>query len=249
MGIIAYHRNLFHCGRYAYSPSDIGVLMVQAAMSGTEHTTFGGGGVAKINYLEGMLRHTARTGEFFDAYDPLISSHDHDFDPNQPTPGVFWGRVQKLRAEAREARRKARELRGADGARSLVLMYEEIADRLLEASTEFDSSKQGRRPLRKAFTVPQARWRFNWVPNNCFWWDGRVFNFGGWYASPQLLGRMISATLLRGEEWVRFGKIELTVNYLLTMCREVGRHGIFDDNTYIPEFDANVAPDMEFDHR
>jgi hypothetical protein len=248
MGVIAFHRDLFHCGRYAYRPNQVGRLIVESLLQGTEQTSFGGGGIATVNYLVGMLRHVGRGGtDFFDAYDWTIRSHDHDFDPNVPTPGTNWGEIQELRARARVIAYESRDIRDSSALWSLSPAFAAIAQDMRDTADQLDVTKHGLRPLRDAITVPSAKCWNRQIGTNAIWWDGQVFKFGGYSVSPAVVGRMIAATLLRGEEWVLVGEQSVTVNYLVQMCREVGKHGEFADYTDESDFDPNVAPDMSPD--
>jgi len=248
MGIIALNNGQFLCGRFCYSQGDIGKLIVNSLLGGTEDAAFGFGSV-KVSYLVGMLRYAGKTGEFFDAYDHLIGSHDHDFDPNMPTPGARWSEVQDLRAAAKEADFQSREI----GDINLDWLFDrsvysagcaELANILRAAADSIDSSKLGLSPLRKGLTMPTAKCWDKKVGTNAIWWNGEVFKFGGFYVSRTTVGRMIVNALLRREEKVLVGEIEVTVSYLVQMCREVGRHGKFAHFLDDGESTLNVAPDM-----
>ncbi len=243
MGIIALNNGQFLCGRFCYSQGDIGNLIVNSLLDGSEDAPFGFGSV-KVNYLVGMLRYAGKTGEFFDAFDHLIGSHDHEFDPNTPTPGTQWDLVRQLRTAATEASFLSRDVRDSERYWADSEGYAQVAVQMQSAANHIDRSKLGLSPLRGGLTMPVAKCWDAKVGTHAIWWDGQVFKFGGYYASRTLVGRMITNALLRRQEKVLVGEIEVTVSYLVQMCREVGRHGKFadfldDDNTAL-----NIAPDM-----
>lgn len=244
MNAILFSEGSFYCDGWGNgaSPTALGKDIVRTLLQGSEIPEFGWGkGTVTVNYLVNALRYVGRSGQF---YDVLDNTSDHDFDPNTPTPGGDWGEVHALRVQAREAEYEARDIRDSEVARHLSPMYAELALELREAADALDPSKQGIRPLRNGLTVPQAKLWDRRVGSNAIWWDGQVFKFGGFYVSPSILGRMIVTTLLRGEEWVQVGDINVTVNYLVQMAREVGKHGEFVDYTDEADWDPNVAPDM-----
>lgn len=244
MNAIAYMGGRFYNDELSFgsSPSEIGRDIVRALLQGSETPTefSGGKGTITVNYLLGMLRYTARTGKFYDCLDDTC---DHNFDPNTPTPGGEWAEVQELRRQAKELEFEARDIRDSEIARHLSGQFAAMAAECRYAADLQDGSKLGLRPLRAGLTVPTAKCWNSKVGTDAIWFDGQVFKFGGFYASPTIVGRMIVTSLLRGEEWVRVGEMDVTVNYLVQMCREVGKHGKFVD--YLEDdFDANVAPDM-----
>jgi hypothetical protein len=55
-----------------------------------------------VNYLVQMLRHTRKSGGFWDCLDHTA---DHRFDNNRPTPGGYAGEIGKLRAQIKELER------------------------------------------------------------------------------------------------------------------------------------------------
>jgi hypothetical protein len=229
-------------GAGPFTPSMLGKRIVSALLQGSELASVGWreSETPTVTYLVQMLRHTGKTGEFYDD----LEGGDHDFDRNTPTPGAYWGEVQDFRARARAALVDADLFR--DDEPSLSASMEALAEEFLDAADAKDYSKLGLAPLVDSITVPSAKLWDRKVGADAIWWDGQVFKFGGFYVSPTLLGRMIAATLLRGEEWVKVGDIDVTVNYLVQMCREVGKHGRFSDFTD-EAFDPNVAPDMTDD--
>lgn len=233
----------FYCDELSIgsSPSEIGKSIVSALLQGTEVPPEIGWGVS-VNYLLGMLRYVGKTGDFYDCLDDTT---DHAFDPNVATPGGEWGEVRDLRARARAADYEAHDIRDSEVAWHLSGNYAAIAEELREAADAMDKSKLGLRPLRGGLTVPQAKLWNRRIGSDAIWWDAqaRVFRFGGYFAGANLLGRIIVNTLLRGEEWAQVGDFRLTVNYLVQMCREVGKHGEFCDYND-DEFDPNVAPNM-----
>lgn len=238
------------CG--PFSPSAVGKAIVNALLQGSELAEIGWreSETVTVNYLVQMLRHSGRKGEFYDG----LEGGDHDFDRNTPTPGDCWAEVQDLRARYRAALADARHMAGsevlADLAPALALVardFSEEAELVERGALGYGiDDERAPKPLRDALTVPSARLWNRRIGADAIWWDGQVFKFGGYFVSPTLLGRMIAITLLRGEEWVRVGDIDVTVSYLVQMCREVGKHGEFTDLTD-DEFDPNVAPDMSPD--
>jgi hypothetical protein len=230
------------CG--PFSPTAVGKAIVNALLQGTELADIGWRPreTVTVGYLVDMLRHTGKTGEFYDD----LEGGDHDFDRNTPTPGAYWAEVKDMRARAKAAAFEAWDIRDSELLGYLSDTYADIAREMTEAADAHDTSKLGLRPLHATLTVPSAKLWDRKVGADAIWWDGQVFKFGGFYVSPTVLARMIANTLLRGEEWVTVGEIDVTVNYLVQMCREVGKHGEFADFTD-EEFDANVAPDMGSD--
>jgi hypothetical protein len=230
------------CG--PFTPTDIGKRIVNALLQGTEVADHGWRPreSVTVGYLVDMLRYTGKAGEFYDD----LEGGDHDFDRNTPTPGVYWDEVRDMRARAKAAAFEATDIRDSEALGFLSATYEDIAREMTDAANRYDASKLGLRPFAGSLTVPTAKLWDRKVGADAIWWDGQVFKFGGFYVSPTILARMIANTLLRGEEWVTVGDIDVTVNYLVQMCREVGKHGEFVDFTD-EEFDPNVAPDMGAD--
>lgn len=217
------------------SPTAVGKAIVNSLLQGSEMTDLD----VTVGYLVEMLRYTGKAGEFYDG----LEGGDHEFDSNTPTPGAYWAEVRDLRARAKAAAYDAWDIRDSEVARHLAPHFAAVAEDLRSAADQYDRSKLGLRPFRKALTVPTAKCWDRKVGADAIWWNGQVFKFGGYYVSPTVLARMIATSLLRGEEWVRVGEIDVTVGYLVQMCREVGKHGVFKD--YMDdEFDPNVAPDM-----
>lgn len=238
----AYINGRFYSDELSYgdSPSDIGKAIVKALLNGSEVPDINWG--VTVNYLLGMFRYTGKTGEF---YDVLDDTTDHNYDPNVATPGGDWGEVRHLRALARHAAFESRDVRDSAVLRELSPRYAALAAEYTEAADAMDKSKLGLRPLRAGLTVPKAKLWNKRIGSDAIWWDDKanVFRFGGYYVGVNLLGRIIVTTLLRGEEWARVGDFDVTVNYLVQMCREVGKHGEFFDYND-DEFDGNEAPDM-----
>jgi hypothetical protein len=222
-----------------FTPTDIGKAIVTSLLEGNETPRLAWRDGVTVNYLVGMLRYVGKTGEFYDG----LEGGDHDFDRNTPTPGAYYGELAELRFRARAIEAQAADFDGSQVAGFLGDSFRAVADDMRQAADAEDPSKAGLRPLRQFITVPTAKCWNRKVGTDAVWWDGQVFKFGGYFVSPTVLGRMIASTLLRGEEWVRVGEMDVTVNYLVQMCREVGKHGQFHDFTD-EEFDPNVAPDM-----
>lgn len=99
------------------------------------------------------------------------------------------------------------------------------------------------KPFRNAVQLPQVKRANRDVGAEAIWYDRKanVFNFGGCQIGVSKLGRLIANTLMRGEEQVTIGDFEVTVNYLVEMCRLYGRFGLFV-NYNDDLFDSNVPP-------
>ena len=228
---------------YSLSPTQVGRKIVTALLNGTEDTAISvdkWGRAITVNYLLQMLRHTGQTGRFFDCLDRTA---DHDFDPNSPTPGGVWGYAARLRAEARTMDAMAEEL---DCLYSVSRAQAQLANELRREAALFNDTRTY--PLVNAMTLPQADLWDSRVGADAIWFapESNTFKFGGYKIGASKLARLIAFSLLKGEEWVVVGEIEVTVNYLVQMAREVGRNGEFVDLTD-EEFDPNVAPDMSVD--
>jgi hypothetical protein len=84
-------------------------LIIGEALRSSEYVQFDRCCVS-VNYLVQMLRHTAKTGGFWDCLD---NTQDHRFDNNTPTPGGYVGEIRQLRAEIKELQRYANGARMA----------------------------------------------------------------------------------------------------------------------------------------
>ena len=229
---------------YSLTPTEVGRKVVTALLDGTEDTSISvdkWGRAITVNYLLQMLRHTGKTGRFFDCLD---RTEDHDFNPNSPTPGGEWGYAARLRAQARTMDVMAREL---DDLFLVSRAQAQVANELRrEAALIGDGPATY--PLARAITLPQVELWDSRTGADAIWFapESDCFKFGGFKIGSSKLARLIAFSLLKGEEWVTVGEIEVTVNYLVQMAREVGRTGEFVDLTD-EEFDPNVAPDMTVD--
>lgn len=223
-----------------FTPTDLGKAIVTTLLAGNETPRLAWRDGVTVNYLVNMLRYVGKTGEYYDG----LEGEDHDFDHNTPTPGSYWGELRDLRARARAIAADAEEFRYSTVLGSLAGSFDALAEEMQAAADARDPSKLGLTPLRATLTVPKAKCWSRKVGTNAVWWDGQVFKFGGYFVSQTVLGRMIVNSLLRGDEWVRVGEMDVTVNYLVQMCREVGKHGKFVDFTDDGDFDPNVAPSM-----
>lgn len=210
---------------WGVGPSVLGKDIVTTLMDGCETTDFG----VKANYLVEMLRIVGRTGEFYDRTD--WRSGDHEFDDNQPTLGDNWAQGRRFRRDARRLQHLAEDIRDSEVAWHVSPRLFEAADELREAAKLYDTTGPNVKPFRFGVTVPLVKRSDFRVGDEAIWFDSKanVFNFGGYQVGLAKLGRLIAATLMRGEEKVSVGEFDVTVNYLVQMCRLCGRYGRFVD--------------------
>jgi hypothetical protein len=228
---------------FGLGAAEIGISIAKALMNRKERAAW----FLSVNYLTEMLRYTGRNGRFFDVLDDTL---DHRYSDNHPTPGVYWGRAQELRAQADKLDASADNFpvcsEGCGDCRDLSEALRVHADHLYDCADSLQREGEVDSPLRGLFSLPTVKCWDRRVGADAIWYapEERVFKFGGYRATPKVLGRLVALTLMRGDEWLTIGGFQLTVNYVLEMLRQTGKKGEFVDFTD-DLFDPNTPTSTE----
>lgn len=91
------------------------------------------------NYIRQMLQFVDQNGWFIDHTD--VRCGDHDFNPNIPTPGSYWGHYLKLKSTARQLLQTADTLEGVDSKSA-----QQLRERAGVLQRECNRLRAGRRP-------------------------------------------------------------------------------------------------------
>ncbi|GEM_PF-1868126 len=140
-------QSFFFDGEGPYTGSELAMLIAQGSRFGIDQVCQGGVTVSAA-YVSRMLTWTDEHGWFIDV---LEDTDDHQFNPDQPTPGPRWGEAQRLLGEAESHLSKAASLRRLSqrltsfGGRYSAVLYAVRADGIRKRGNALRSA--GRRLL------------------------------------------------------------------------------------------------------